>query len=253
LNAKAVFVTQAERGYTILRKDGTFNHLEAWHQGEIGTDLGAGDALFAALCAGAHRKHKLDGPEVASSIREWVTRVLQREQANLLDVSVNASDAQRAQRNTKAIAAILLLTVALVSIIVGTFYKEATPILFWSCFFGAALCGGAIGGLTRQSALLGVPENKTDLSSESIAYGTIAGIAAALAFLVPHLSIGDRTQGLREGVQGLNLLILWVFPVSLASGLALESVIDSLRQRQRLLLRRFEDDTSSPMGEGGDK
>lgn len=84
LNSKQVIITRGSKGYQVLNERGDLTEVAAFTQPDFRNDIGAGDALFAAVCAALVQDEELvDGLEVRARVTNWVTSVLAREESNL--------------------------------------------------------------------------------------------------------------------------------------------------------------------------
>lgn len=238
MNAKSVVVTKNDLSYIILNENGSSSSYDGWEVAGAINDLGAKDALFSAICASAVHMDNYESNETNARIREWVSRVMQRQHSNLLDSTLIPKKTFWGEKKERSIWLISLIAVSLFCVLVGTFYASITPILFWLCFFLCSASTGAIGGILKLVGILDSQwkENGWTLY-ESMMFGALAGLVTSFLFIGPHLTIKDEMERSRTSVDGLSILIIWIFPISLGAGLTLETVLNSLRNKAHYQLK----------------
>jgi sugar/nucleoside kinase (ribokinase family) len=235
-NSERVFITCGPQGYFSLRENGDLKFTRASEAAEVINVSGAGDAFFAALCAGRFRKEPLDGDVVRIRITEWVTAVLAREGSNLGPRDFSLVEA-KPKYDRSAILTAVFCAIAIISMTIGTFAQGITPIIFGACLFCCSVTSGAAGSLIRDLRSAKEPDyTGSRRMGTSVALGMVAGLCSALLFIVPHLSIGNTASKLRSTVDDFNLLVLLAFIVSLVAGIGVESFFSGLEKGRPMVL-----------------
>ncbi|NMO17920.1 hypothetical protein HPC49_16175 [Pyxidicoccus fallax] len=227
VSARWVFVTLAENGHVLLRQDGQAEETPSLARGMVNVS-GAGDALFAAVCSCMYEGKPPSHPAVRGRINDWVSRVLQRESANLLDVP-ELSEKERA-RDMRTAGTFFLLVAGLALTLLAM--RTSSDLLFWCALLACSVVFGSIGALVRDTHIFKLKGNPTRSSFvEACLCGGVAGLTAGLFYFMPHLSVGSETGPAPISLDQLQRLFLWMLPVTIGAGLAVDSFLLDLRSR----------------------
>lgn len=226
VNAAYVVVTLAESGYVVLHNDGIATHEPSSVQaGQFINDSGAGDALFSAICSGVLEGIKPDNDSIKQRITDWVSRVMQRSGANLLDVSLLYEEKQ--PQNHQLIAASCLLALGIIAAVASV--HTDSNLVFWCAFFASGILFGSTGSLARETRLL-KGTLKRNSFAEVIFCGAVAGLSAALFFFLPHVT-GSTNPQESINIGKIKHVALWIIPASISAGLALDSFLLDMKSR----------------------
>lgn len=227
VSARWVFVTLSEDGHVLLSHDGHGTEAPSLMRGLVNVS-GAGDALFAAVCACLYEGMDPPHPQVRGRINDWVSRVLQRDSANLLEVPENSE--KEHVKDLRTGGTFLLLVAGLAMTLMAM--RTSSDFLFWCVLLVCAVVFGSIGALVRDThifRLKGNPARSTFV--EACLCGGVAGLTAGLLYFMPHLSVSPEAGSAPVPLDQMQQLLLWMIPVSIGAGLAVDSVLLDMRAR----------------------
>jgi len=229
LNTKQVIISDADYGYYLLNENGEIMHFSAPDNLHIVSPLGAGDALFSAACISLLNKQGLSSPASVQGTRDLIASVLTKKESNI-GFPGFYHDINPIPREKWPLITIFFTILSVLFMLIGTFSNGITPIWFAVCLFGSCISAGATGALIRR-VIIGKQEDTNNISDIGlISIGMIAGLVSGLLSALPHLSVDGVANNLRSSVQGLNLLIILTFIVSVSAGIGFEAVLSNIKK-----------------------
>lgn len=235
LGAEEVVVTDGPNAIRIYRRRAEAISLDVdrLDPALVRTTLGAGDALFAALCAAKLQAGNIEWIKTRDLIREYVHDVLQSETATPERLKVSF-DRRRLEDGGRAALALTLLVVAAIVCGLALFSNQ---LIAWMAALLLPIIAGSAGALVLDLFLTFVGRRRR-MSADGVAMlvtlGGGAGFIAGLFHVLQHLSI----RGFDELAAGsgdaappwVRGLALGTTGVGFVAGLGFELVLSELRR-----------------------
>lgn len=237
LSAEEVVVTDRPNAIRIYRRsaDAISLDVDRLDPALVRSTLGAGDALFAALCAAKLQSGDIDWSKTRDLIREYVHDVLRSETATP-DRLKFSFDRRRLEDGGRAALALTLLVVAAIACALALFSNQSLAIAGVAALLLPIIAGSA-GALVLDLFLTFVGRRRR-MSADGVAMlvtlGGGAGFIAGLFHVLQHLSI----RGFDELAAGsgdaappwVRGLALGTTGVGFVAGLGFELVLSELRR-----------------------
>lgn len=143
-----------------------------------------------------------------------------------------ADQQERRAISRQAVTTGVFFLAALAFMALGTFLPDPRPILFAAFFLGTPLLAGSAGGLARD--LLDADAQQRRVAPRvmlSVVLGMLAGVLAALLFVVAQWASNPEIKNLAEAIPpGLQLLVPFELLIGFIAGLTLQPVFAKLRE-----------------------
>lgn len=205
----------------------------------LATFGGSAESVWrAALGSVATDRHRqiMSQPRWYSGQAEHVVTLL-REQRAAIDEGERASlevqskiESMKARRGIYAAAACII---AVITTAIGWFSSSPPIWLFATAFFATPLLAGIGGGLARQifNDYHGDAPRRGQTTGQSMVLGMIAGLVAAVLFVLAQLVSNPSASNLSNGIPPeLGRLIAFELIVGLIAGFTLEAVFDKIKR-----------------------
>lgn len=243
LNTRNIFVTMGKDGYYYFKSNGVHKHVGGWVNSPFLSDLGAGDALFSAVCYSCSAGLAYDSLDTESKIKGWVTTVLNKKESNLVNFP---SDLFQYGVKSKKVVKTYLITLigSLVLFLFAAYYNivNQNALLAWFCYMFIGASSGAMGGVFAEYVRIQKNTNasienstlNTDKRNSSVDFsviaiiGLIAGFIASILYLAPHLSVGNREDTFPNSTDGMRTLMILIVPVAFSAGLISDAFLKGI-------------------------
>ncbi len=227
INAKCVFITKAECGWIYITDKGCESYESPCAPDSIQSELGAGDALFSALCSAAIDGQEYGNEATLTRIRRYVKLVLLQHAPNMLNQRLNTVRVNRAEDLARTAYLFLFLGLALLSLFWSfapfEFEKPLKSLMLVKVVL-TGIFGGALG------KVLSVTLEDSTIHALDIGIGMVAGLIAVVLLLMPFYGLVLSINSADLSPIGLTLS---VFILSIAAGFqnleSLKRTVDGYR------------------------
>ena len=227
--AEQVVVTYASRGFEVYDRTKK-SSFTAPSSEKVVSEVGAGDALIAAVCAYYFENNQIDWNLCNEiNVRRFVLPVLKVNEA-----TVGASNISSLPRGTnlesKLCINFLTLSILLTAMCIG--WEKIPVILFFICLLIIPLLAGASGSLA--SSLWEQFHDIFDHTNiyKKLALGMFAGFFAAFLFLLAQIASNPiiRKDLAAAITDGLNWLAAFELAIGLVGGFTLDKVFNKIKK-----------------------
>jgi hypothetical protein len=233
----SILLTEGVHGFNVLERrgvGGSVAQFERPRPDQIVSEIGAEDAMVAALASHMRAKGNVSWSECREKIRDYLAPVLRAPRATIDAGLFPTSRAERTHREWTRAAAIffLMFSVFLAGLMwLGT--AHSVP-MYGVLLLLVPLASGAAGALIRQALIyefdgaIAGAEKRGSLYS-SVLFGASAGFTSAVFFFFSQYASNDAFREMATPLpHGLRLLALFELVLGLAAGLTFEHVLKGL-------------------------
>lgn len=183
MRTRTVVVTNGKRGFKVFSQNPEENYTSIpYNASKIISLLGAGDALFAAVCAHYSLKNEFQWRDCEQTINEYVSRVLKSDSATPEGLKFKIRKNEQ-NESTQAVLSFIPFFLAAMLTVYSFFIAESSE-EFALCFFFVPLLAGISGAFTRH--LLGWSHKLSSEVLPNLALGGIAGLTMGIIFSISH-------------------------------------------------------------------
>lgn len=230
LRSKTVVVTHGRNGFTVYSQNSDENYKSIpYNAAGIKSELGAGDALFSAVCAHYSIKNEFQWRDCDQLVNEYVARVLKSEGATPEGLQFKV---EKNKQNISSQSKLSLIPFALsAAFTVLAFFIVDSASTYALCFFFVPFLAGISGAFTRH--LLGRVRKLTSDIMPNIALGGVAGLAMGITFFLSHwVTLSESMKVILEGngvPDNMRPIIGFLLVAGLLAGLAVEVAFDQIK------------------------
>ena len=230
LRSKTVVVTHGKNGFTVYSQNSDENYRSIpYNASGIKSELGAGDALFSAVCAHYSIKNEFQWRDCDQLVNEYVSRVLKSEGATPEGLQFKVEKSKQNKLSQAMLSFIPFFFSALLTVL--AFFEVDSARTYAICFLLVPLLAGISGAFTRH--LLGRVRKLTSDIMPNIALGGVAGLAMGVTFFLSQLATLSESMKLileDNGVpDNMRPIIGFLLMAGLVAGLAVEVAFDQIK------------------------
>lgn len=232
-SSENVIITLGRDGFRILGRDGTDKPFSASVTNVV-SSLGAGDAMYAALCSHFSTNRKLDENTIIWDVKKYLVPVLGSREATPPAPETTGNLFGITPQYGYPLVALMCLITSISAVVVGLFNAPSRPTIFGAMLFGiptlAGVAGSSIEQLLRKAGTDPFEYQDKDFSLATLVLGAAAGMVSGLLFIVPQMMSNEKFQLVATSVPDkMPILLPFCLIVGFASGLAADSLLKRIR------------------------